>query len=293
MKQTDLDILLREGEGSHFSKCRSSLLCQERETFLFPGVCHLSSGKRFGQSWYSGSQRFCRRSGKWHRGKSPFHWEEHANRLSHWEVKARRCARISYASPARSHYKCCNAPGHRDYFEAGANVFVEIYDDRIEISNPGGLPKGLSKEELGTRSVRRNPLIADLLHQIALIEKAGIGIRRMIEDARRYKCPEPKFTVNGFFTTTFWPARELVRKITPQVGEQVMILKFCSTPRRKQEILAHLGLRPVYLNFKRHIQPLVEQGFLEMTIPDKPRSSKQCYRTTNLGHKALAQGHKI
>jgi len=155
------------------------------------------------------------------------------------------------------------------------------------------LPKGLSKEELGTRSVRRNPLIADLLHQIALIEKAGIGIRRMIEDARRYKCPEPKFTVNGFFTTTFWPARELVRKITPQVGEQVMILKFCSTPRRKQEILAHLGLRPVYLNFKRHIQPLVEQGFLEMTIPDKPRSSKQCYRTTNLGHKALAQGHKI
>ena len=119
----------------------------------------------------------------------------------------------------------------------------------------------------------------------------------MIEDARRYKCPEPKFTVNGFLTTTFGPAREIVGKITPQVGEQVseqvMILKFCSTPRRKQEILAHLGLRPVYLNFKRHIQPLVEQGFLEMTIPDKPRSSKQRYRTTHLGHKALAQGYKI
>jgi ATP-dependent DNA helicase RecG len=65
------------------------------------------------------------------------------------------------------------------------------------------LPKGLSREELGTRSVRRNPLIADLLHRIALIEKAGTGIRRMIEDARKHKCPEPKFTVNGFFTTTF------------------------------------------------------------------------------------------
>jgi len=194
-----------------------------------------------------------------------------------------------------------NAVMHRDYFEAGANVFVEIYDDRIEISNPGGLPKGLSREELGTRSVRRNPLIADLLHRIALIEKAGTGIRRMIEDAKRYKCPAPKFTVNGFFTTTFWPAREIVRKITPQVGEQVgeqvseqvTILEFCSMPRRKQEILAHLGLRPVYLNFKRHIQPLVEQGFLEMTISDKPRSSKQCYRTTDLGHKVLAQWHKI
>jgi len=186
-----------------------------------------------------------------------------------------------------------NAVMHRDYFETGANVFVEIYDDRIEISNPGGLPKGLSREELGTRSVRRNPLIADLLHRIALIEKAGTGIRRMIDDARKHKCPEPKFTVNGFFTATFWPNVEIAHKIAPQVteqvSEQVTILKFCSTPKQKQEILARLRLSPVYLNFKRHIQPLVEQGFLEMTIPDKPRSSKQRYKTTDLGRKVLAQ----
>jgi len=84
-----------------------------------------------------------------------------------------------------------------------------------------GLPKGSSREELGTRSVRRNPLIADLLHRIALIEKAGTGIRRMIEDARKHKCPEPKFTVNGFFTATFWPNAEIARKITPQVTPQV------------------------------------------------------------------------
>jgi ATP-dependent DNA helicase RecG len=202
-----------------------------------------------------------------------------------------------------------NAVMHRDYFETGANVFVEIYDDRIEISNPGGLPRGLNREELGTRSVRRNPLIADLLHRVALIEKAGTGIRRMIEDARKHKCPEPKFKVNGFFTATFWPNAEIAHKVTPQVAgeiseqvtgqvgeqvgeqvnEQVRILKFCSTPKQKQEILALLGLRPVYLNFKRHIQPLVKQGVLEMTIPDKPRSSKQRYRTTDLGRKALAQ----
>jgi len=135
----------------------------------------------------------------------------------------------------------------------------------------------------------------------------------MIEDARKHKCPEPKFTVNGFFTATFRPNVEIAHKVTPQVpgevseqvteqvseqvseqvdeqvDEQVTILKFCSTPKQKQEILALLGLRPVYLNFKRHIQPLVKQGVLEMTIPDKPRSSKQRYRTTDLGRKALAQ----
>jgi len=195
-----------------------------------------------------------------------------------------------------------NAVMHRDYFEAGANVFVEIYDDRIEISNPGGLPKGLSREELGTRSVRRNPLIADLLHRIALIEKAGTGIRLMIEDARRYKCPEPKFTVNGFFITTFWPAREIVRKITPQVGEQVteqvteqvaIMLQAACEPSSLKELQSAVGLkhRPHFIN--AYLEPLLAAKWLEMTIPDKPRSPKQRYRTTDLGHKVLAQWHKI
>ena len=195
-----------------------------------------------------------------------------------------------------------NAVMHRDYFEAGANVFVEIYDDRIEISNPGGLPKGLSREELGTRSVRRNPLIADLLHRIALIEKAGTGIRRMIEDARRYKCPEPKFTVNGFFITTFWPAREIVRKITPQVGEQVteqvteqvaIMLQAACEPSSLKELQSAVGLkhRPHFIN--AYLEPLLAAKWLEMTIPDKPRSPKQRYRTTDLGRKVLAQWQKI
>src|SRR4030042_3736372 len=121
----------------------------------------------------------------------------------------------------------------------------------------------------------------------------------MREEARRHKCPEPKFTVNGFFSATFWPNVEIARKITPQatpqvtgqvteqvgeqvgeqgseqVNEQVTILKFCSTPKRKQDILAHLELKPVYMNFKRHIQPLVEQWFIEMTFPAKPRRPTQ------------------
>jgi len=40
----------------------------------------------------------------------------------------------------------------------------------------------------------------ELLHRIVLIEKVGKEIQRMIEDVSKHKCPEPKFTVNGFFT---------------------------------------------------------------------------------------------
>ena len=163
-----------------------------------------------------------------------------------------------------------------------------------------------SREELGTRSVRRNPLIADLLHRIALIEKAGTGIRRMIEDARKHKCPEPKFTVNGFFTATFWPNVEIAHKITPQVTEQVseqvgeqvteqvteqvaIMLQAACEPRSLKELQSAVGLkhRPHFI--KSFLEPLLASKWLEMTIPDKPRSSKQRYRTTDLGRKALAQ----
>lgn len=77
-----------------------------------------------------------------------------------------------------------NAVMHRDWFIEGANVFVQIFSDRIEVSSPGGLPPGIQKDDLGHKSVRRNPFIADLYHRIGFIEKAGTGIERMREGAQ-------------------------------------------------------------------------------------------------------------
>ena len=96
-----------------------------------------------------------------------------------------------------------NAVAHRDYFEKGANVMVEIFDDRVEISNPGGLVKGLRPEDFGRKSILRNPNVAALLHRAGYIEKMGTGInkiRALIKDAG---LPEPVFEFNGFFTVIF------------------------------------------------------------------------------------------
>ncbi len=93
-----------------------------------------------------------------------------------------------------------NAVAHRDYFEKGAGVMIEVFDNRVEISNPGGLPKGLKPEDLGKRTLARNPLIAALLNRAKYIEKLGTGIQRIRQEMSAAGLPEPDFQFADFFT---------------------------------------------------------------------------------------------
>jgi len=92
-----------------------------------------------------------------------------------------------------------NAVCHRDYFEKGARVMVEIFDDRVEITNPGTAPKGITKENFGSTSVTRNPVIASLLHRAHYIERMGTGIMKMIRAMETANLEKPVFKTEGFF----------------------------------------------------------------------------------------------
>ena len=59
------------------------------------------------------------------------------------------------------------------------------------------------------------------------------------------------------------------------------ILEFCRTEKSKQEIAAELGFKDSKGLVKRHLKPLVEQGKLSLTVPDKPASSRQKYITSS------------
>ena len=98
-----------------------------------------------------------------------------------------------------------NAVLHRDWFIEDANVVVEIYPDQIKVISPGGLMSILKLNDFEGRSVRRNPLIADLLHRINFIKKAGSGVQRMRTEAWQYFCREPEFDTNGSLTVNFFP----------------------------------------------------------------------------------------
>ena len=76
-----------------------------------------------------------------------------------------------------------NALIHRDYLEVGSEVHIDIFDDRMEIFSPGGMPSGDIVQDLGLHrvsSLRRNPVIADLFQRLDLMERRGSGFGKIL-----------------------------------------------------------------------------------------------------------------
>jgi len=76
---------------------------------------------------------------------------------------------------------------------------VEVFDDRIEISIPGGLLSAI-RHEFGKRSMSRNPLIFGLFDRMHLVEKIGSGVPRMKELMETSGLPAPEYHLEGMFT---------------------------------------------------------------------------------------------
>ncbi len=177
-----------------------------------------------------------------------------------------------------------------------------MYADRIEVISPGSLPKGLTLADLGRMSIRRNPLIADLLHRIGFIEKAGTGIRRIRDGARAQDCPEPEFGVDRFVTVTFRPNPEVremsgdgqvLPEVAPQLtGEatpQIRLIRAVLGEMAGQQLQEALNLSDTKYFRSNFLLPALHDDLIEMTVPDKPRSSKQRYRLTPKGSEHLKQ----
>ena len=135
------------------------------------------------------------------------------------------------------------------------------------------------------------------------------------EEAHDQRCPAPVFEENGFFTAIFYPNPEVRAQAgasktpqkhptgTPQVvrqfgtklalsRDQVEIIDKCLHDSQIGELMVLAG-RTNRTKFRDQVlKPLIAAGFIEMTFPDKPRSSKQQYRTTAAGRAVLANTEK-
>lgn len=195
-----------------------------------------------------------------------------------------------------------NAFMHRDYSVKGTQVSVDIFDDRVEITNPGALPMGLSQKSLGKGiSIRRNELVADLFARLHKVERAGTGIQRMTDAMVDAGLKEPAFETNGFFRAIFRrspeyalkrgkgePTGQAPDKYRTSTGQaEKRLLAFCTTPRSLKATLTFMKLRHRETFLKRFIRPLLYRGLLAMTDPASPNSPKQRYVTTLAGKRAL------
>jgi ATP-dependent DNA helicase RecG len=188
-----------------------------------------------------------------------------------------------------------NAIVHRDYYEEGAGILVEIYDNRVEIINPGRLL--FDKSKFGKLSVARNPIIFDAFYRLGITEKIGSGINRMRE-AMTERGIKIAFDTEDFFIVTLTRPETTQKEVTPQVIPQVTpqvtpqalsdvelrILGFCHEERSASEIINFTGMNPDYIR-KDIIPKLIKKGFLVLTIPNKPRSPHQKYILTEAGMK--------
>ena len=197
-----------------------------------------------------------------------------------------------------------NALVHRSLnWKAPIRVF--IFDNRVEIHSPGELPNGLTVDDIvkGT-SMPRNQFLFTNANFLLPFTGAGSGILRALEEGLdvTFKNEERihEFVIiikrvpgaNGQegnqenIQETNGVTNEVANEVTNEVNSvkisltsaQKDILNFCSVPRTAKEILERLGLTNQTYNRKKHIQPLVDMGVLEMTNPENPNASNQKYR---------------
>ena len=102
--------------------------------------------------------------------------------------------RESYELPIKAiREMIVNAHCHRNMTDESC-VQVAIYDDRLEVTSPGGLYNGLTYDDmLNGHSKLRNRTIANVFSQMGLVESWGTGIRKIIDSAKEYDLPQPEF----------------------------------------------------------------------------------------------------
>ena len=102
------------------------------------------------------------------------------------------------------HEALVNALVHRDYMIQGSEIHVDMYDDRLEIVSPGGMPDGKRIQDLNIDdipSIRRNPLICDIFSRLKLMERRGSGLRKIIDEYPEDNAPVFRSTEQSFVVT--------------------------------------------------------------------------------------------
>jgi len=175
--------------------------------------------------------------------------------------------------PEAIHEALVNALVHRDYKIKGSEIHVDMYDDRIEIVSPGGMPDGKRIQDLNIddiSSIRRNPVICDIFSRLRLMERRGSGLRKIIDQYPADAAPIFSSTEQSFIVTL----KNLNFKLSANITENITIN--ITINKVQNEILAQMQKNPKVTakrlseilgiadrNVKNHIKSLKQAGLIE------------------------------
>lgn len=202
-----------------------------------------------------------------------------------------------------------NAIAHREYY-SNASVQVMLFADRLEITNPGSLTPELNLEKLKTdhSSYPTNPKLAEVLYQAGYIERFGTGTGEIFRLTKEAGLKEPEINLEEGFKVTIWrpivaitgqatgqatttgtlrnieSTGQVTGQVTGQASEPIhKVVLVINGELKRNEIQEALELKHRDYFMDNYLNPAMEQGYIEQTIPNKPTSPNQRYRLTEKG----------
>lgn len=172
-----------------------------------------------------------------------------------------------------------NAVAHRDYSLRGNEIEVRMFDDRLEVKNPGLPPEPVTIEDLQQRKpvhASRNPRIMRVLKMFGFVRERGEGLPRVFEETEESYLPAPELVREGTFF-------KLILRNTPLFDDETMAwlkgFPLQSLNARQRRILAHCRqsgkgyftlrdyVRENHIEkdtAKKEVRELIEQGIVEL-----------------------------
>ena len=154
-----------------------------------------------------------------------------------------------------------NAIVHSDYSIKGSSIIIAIFDDRIEITNPGCLAYGLSLEDaLAGSSRARNRVIARIFHHLGFVEQWGSGLQKIMESCVESGLNMPRFEEMGSqFRVTIYSAK--VQKTITEEWQTRFIEHVSSIGEISAKDAAKF-LKVDIRSARRRLKKLVNEGLL-------------------------------
>ena len=129
---------------------------------------------------------------------------------------------------------------HRDYTVMGSEVHLDIYDDRLTITSPGGMYNGMLIQDLDIADVsseRRNPILANVMAQLDYMEKRGSGLTRICNETKALEGYKDELKPMFKSTPTQFQTIIFASSDTPNVGDHDGEMSETKLTERQQKIL--------------------------------------------------------